>query len=115
MQEAMDYMLQRLQDAKTYVDQEGSSMTTGSKRLVTAIDLRAQRSFFLVEVRTNDNVKLELAGSIFWQIYDPRTMVAATADPDGDIFSRAKTTLIAAVSNVTFSTFMSTFNQIIKT
>jgi len=114
MQEAMDYLLRRLQDAKIYADQEVSSMTSGEQRLVTSIDLRAQRSFFLVEVRTNDNVKLELAGSIFWQITAPGTMVEQTLDPDGDIFSRAKTTLIAAVSNVTFSTFMSTFNQIIK-
>jgi len=114
IQEAMDYMLSRLQDAKTYVDQEATSTTTGEKRLITGVDLRAQRSFYNIEVRTNDNVKLELAGSIFWQIVDPRTLIAETADPDGDVFSRAKTTLISAVSNETFSTFMSSFNQIIK-
>ena len=34
---------------------------------ITMIDLRAQKMFFQNEVRTSDNVRLKLEGTIFWQ------------------------------------------------
>ena len=35
---------------------------------IEKIDLRAQYLFFDFEVRTNDNVRLRLQGTIFWRV-----------------------------------------------
>jgi len=82
------------------------------KKEVSIIDLRAQRMFFSNEVRTSDNVKLILEGTIFWQVKDVLTMLSKTADPSGDVAQRAKSGLIGAVSKNTFDTFMKGFNNI---
>lgn len=82
------------------------------KKEVTMIDLRAQRMYFSNEVRTSDNVKLILEGTIFWQVKDVRQMISKTSDPSGDVAQRAKSGLIAAVSKNTFQAFMSSFNNI---
>ncbi|CAE7260081.1 unnamed protein product [Symbiodinium pilosum] len=82
------------------------------KKTVTMIDLRAQKMFFNVEVRTSDNVKMRLEGTIFWQVKDVLTMIAMTADPAGDVSQRARSGLVSAVSMNTFAVFMSQFNNI---
>ncbi|CAJ1349339.1 unnamed protein product [Effrenium voratum] len=79
---------------------------------ISMIDLRAQKMFYNVEVRTSDNVKIRIQGSLFWQVQNVLTMIAMTADPPGDVSQRARSGLIAAVSKATFSKFMSEFNNI---
>mmetsp|Transcript_69768 Transcript_69768/g.163817 ORF Transcript_69768/g.163817 Transcript_69768/m.163817 type:complete len:633 (+) Transcript_69768:62-1960(+) len=81
-------------------------------RSVTMIDLRTQKMFYNVEVRTSDNVKMRLEGTIFWQVQDPLALITMTADPAGDVSQRARSGLVAAVSQNTFSVFMSEFNNI---
>eukprot|EP00440_Ansanella_granifera_P048696 gb/GFBE01052761.1/.p1 GENE.gb/GFBE01052761.1/~~gb/GFBE01052761.1/.p1 ORF type:complete len:632 (+),score=178.25 gb/GFBE01052761.1/:1-1896(+) len=76
------------------------------------IDLRAQKMFFMSEVRTSDNVKLKLQGTIFWQVKDVLQMVSMTSDVPGDISQRAKSALNQAVSKSTLQTFMRSFNNI---
>merc|ERR1712054_630255 len=85
----------------------------GGKVAVTKIDLRAKKAFFNYEVRTNDNVKLGLEGSIFWQIFDVRKMLNTTSDPEGDLYHRVRSSLIQAVSNVTLDTFMTNVTDIV--
>lgn len=82
------------------------------KEPVTMIDLRAQQQFYNVEVRTSDNVKIRMQGTLFWQVQDVLTMIAMTADPAGDVSQRARSGLIAAVSKHTFSSFMNDFSNI---
>merc|ERR1712193_333230 len=93
---------------------QASGITRGGPKVpVVKIDLRARKAYYEYEVRTSDNVKLRLSGSIFWQIVDVRKMINATSDPEGDMYHRARSTLIGAVSNVTLSTFMNGFNDIV--
>mmetsp|Transcript_66159 Transcript_66159/g.144241 ORF Transcript_66159/g.144241 Transcript_66159/m.144241 type:complete len:528 (+) Transcript_66159:78-1661(+) len=84
------------------------------KVLYSHMDLRAQKAFYNYEVRTSDNVKLRLEGTIFWQLVDVRKMISMTSDPVGDLWYHARSTLIQAVSNVTLSHFMSHFTEIVK-
>jgi hypothetical protein len=81
---------------------------------VTKIDLRAQKMFFKYEVRTGDNVKLRLEGTIFWQVKDVAKMISMTSDPAGDVSQHARSALIQAVSKAPLSKFMSGFNNITK-
>ncbi|CAK9114501.1 unnamed protein product [Durusdinium trenchii] len=82
------------------------------KETVTMIDLRSQKMFYNVEVRTSDNVKMRIQGTLFWQVKNVLTMIAMTADPAGDVSQRARSGLIAAVSKATFATFMNEFGNI---
>merc|ERR1719375_2971815 len=81
---------------------------------VTKIDLRAQYAFFEYNVRTSDNVELQLEGTIFWQVVDVPRMVERTADPKGDVWYHARSALIQAVSTVTLEEFMASFNTIVQ-
>lgn len=83
------------------------------KKIVRIIDLRARKMFFEYEVRTSDNVKLELEGTIFYQVVDVGLMIGATSDPEGDVWHHARSALIEAVSNTTLSAFMAGFNRIV--
>merc|ERR1712093_93774 len=69
--------------------------------------------FFKYEVRTSDNVKLQLEGTIFWQVRNVSMMIHATSDPEGDVWHHARSALIQAVSNATLQRFMSGFNGIV--
>jgi len=82
------------------------------KESVSFIDLRVQKMFFTKDVRTSDNVKLRLEGTIFWQVKDVLKMIAMTADPSGDVAQRAGSGLVGAVSKSTFAVFMTQFNNI---
>jgi regulator of protease activity HflC (stomatin/prohibitin superfamily) len=79
---------------------------------VTNIDLRSQKMFFNYEVRTGDNVKLRLEGTIFWQVKDVAALISMTSDPSGDVSQHARSALIQGVSKVPLSRFMSDFNNI---
>merc|ERR1712151_537182 len=46
-------------------------------------------------------------GTIFWRIKNLSMTIAATADPEGDVWHHARSALIQNVSKVTLQTFMS--------
>jgi len=79
---------------------------------ITMIDLRAQKMFFQNEVRTSDNVKLKLEGTIFWQVTDVMKMVSMTSDAPGDISQRARSGMIQEVGRLTLAEFMNGFNNL---
>ena len=81
---------------------------------VTRIDTRSQYAFFEYEVRTADNVALTLEGTIFWQVMNVPKMIQTTGDPKGDVWFHVRSAMIQAVSRVTLSTFMETFNTIVS-
>jgi hypothetical protein len=86
---------------------------TTAKERITKVDMRGRKIFFQYEVRTSDNVKLVLAGTIFWHVQSLPTLINATSDPEGDVWHHARSALIEAVSNVTLQRFMSGFNDIV--
>jgi len=94
----------------SYADPNDASV--GRAVNVSKIDMRSHKMFFLYEVRTSDNVQLQLEGTIFWRVVDVATMVKATPDAEGDVWQHARSSLIQAVSRVSLSTFMSGFNDI---
>merc|ERR1712188_177832 len=81
--------------------------------LVTKIDLRAQYMTFRYEVRTSDNVRLHLEGTVFWLVTNVPKMVHATPNPMGDVWHHTRSTLIQAVSQATLEKFMEGFNSIV--
>jgi regulator of protease activity HflC (stomatin/prohibitin superfamily) len=83
------------------------------KAQVSKIDMRARHIFFEYGVRTSDNVKLNLEGTIFWQVKNVSKMIFATPDPEGDVWHHARSALIEAISNTTLADFMSGFNGIV--
>jgi len=94
----------------TYSNSDASNSV--QKRTVTRIDFRVQKVYFTYEVRTSDNVKLSISGTIFWQVNDVSKMINATADPEGDVWHHSRSALIQEVSRVTFNTFMSGFESL---
>jgi regulator of protease activity HflC (stomatin/prohibitin superfamily) len=78
----------------------------------TMIDMRVRQMFFRYEVRTSDNVKLSLEGTIFWRVDDVPLMINVTSDPEGDVWHHARSALIQAVSQTTLQSFMKSFNNI---
>jgi len=78
----------------------------------TKIDMRARKMFFSYEVRTGDNVKLKLEGTIFWRLLNVPLMINVTSDPEGDVWHHARSALIQAVSQTTLQKFMTGFNNI---
>merc|ERR1719387_965693 len=90
-----------------------SGSTAADRREVTKIDLRSQYMTFNYEVRTSDNVRLRLEGTVFWRVTDVSKMIHATADPMGDVWHHTRSTLIQAVSQVTLEKFMEGFNTIV--
>eukprot|EP00930_Biecheleria_cincta_P024083 TRINITY_DN17288_c0_g1_i1.p1 TRINITY_DN17288_c0_g1~~TRINITY_DN17288_c0_g1_i1.p1 ORF type:complete len:798 (-),score=164.69 TRINITY_DN17288_c0_g1_i1:330-2723(-) len=82
------------------------------KEKFSMIDLRMQKMFFSNEVRTSDNVKLKLEGTIFWQVKDVLQMMSLSSDAPGDVSQRTRSALTQAVSSTTLQTFMESFNNI---
>merc|ERR1719379_399150 len=74
--------------------------------------MRMRKMFFSYEVRTSDNVKLYLEGTIFWKVQNVPLMINATSDPEGDVWHHARSALIQAVSRNTLQQFMKKFNEI---
>jgi regulator of protease activity HflC (stomatin/prohibitin superfamily) len=90
----------------------------GSKQVPTIerterIDMRVRKNFFRYECRTNDNVRLILDGALFWQVVNVSKTIMATADPQGDVWHHARSSMIQAVSNTTLQGFMDDFNGIV--
>jgi len=81
---------------------------------VTEIDMRSQYMPFSYVVRTLDNVQMQISGTLFWQVTDVPTMIAATPDPRGDIARHARNVLIGALSQTTLADFMETFNPVVQ-
>jgi len=104
--------LEEVVESSMYVDQ-ASPPGSSPKRKVTTIDMRTQKSFYTYEVRTSDNVKLEVSGTIFWQIEDVRKMVVITGDPEGDVWARSRSLLISKISETDLATFMSKASDIV--
>lgn len=75
------------------------------------IDLRTQKVFFRNEVRTQDNVKLQLEGTVFWKVVNVSRILFAE-DPEGDVWIHSRSALIQAVSKHTLNGFMAAFNNI---
>jgi len=94
-------------------DYSDTNHETVAKIQVQKIDMRSRHIFFKYEVRTSDNVKLILEGTVFWQIANVSKMIQATPDPEGDVWHHARSALIEAVSNATLADFMAGFNNII--
>lgn len=92
---------------------EGGLQTIGYEK-VSRIDMRARKVFFQYDVRTNDNVALRIEGTIFWKVHNVTKLLAKTADPAGDVWYKARSVLIGAVSREDLETFMRSFNTIIK-
>lgn len=80
-------------------------------RTVTRIDLRVQQMVFEVIARTYDKVQLRLLGIVFWRIRDVARMLVATADPEDDVWHRARGSLLKAVARVTLATFMASVSN----
>jgi len=83
-----------------------------TKDKFTKIDMRMRQMFFKYDVRTSDNVELQLDGTIFWRLIDVSLMISKTSDPEGDVWHHARSAMIQAVSQTTLTTFMSNFNNI---
>lgn len=97
-----------------YVDVASTSKNEGPRRTVTAIDMRTTKSFYQYEVRTSDNVRMLLEGTIFWQITDVDKMLEMTSDPEGDVWSKCRSFLIGEVGTVNLDRFMKEFNEVVQ-
>jgi regulator of protease activity HflC (stomatin/prohibitin superfamily) len=86
--------------------------TPGEKVPVDRIDLRERSMFYRYDVRTNDNVKLRLEGTIFWRIVNVGNMVKKTSDPEGDVWQKSRSALIQAVSQTVFQDFMQSLSNV---
>lgn len=114
MLDAMKYLKSRLADATMFWDQPSSLGNKDDTQFVTYLDKRMQRSFYNFEVRSQDNVKLLIQGTVYWQIVEPRRTFNGTADPEGDVWLRARSALIGVVSSLTWNDFMTAFNRVIE-
>jgi len=92
---------------------EGGLQTVGYEK-VSRIDMRARKVFFQYDVRTNDNVALRIEGTIFWKVMDVGKLLNRTADPSGDVWYKARSVLIGAISKHDLETFMTSFNALIQ-
>jgi hypothetical protein len=93
---------------------DDSGEATVTKKTVKKIDMRIQRTLYSYEVRTNDNVKLMLMGALFWRVSNVTQMILGTSDPVGDVWHHSRSSFMEAVSNVTFDSFMGSFNSLAK-
>lgn len=80
---------------------------------LTHLDLRPKFMWYEFEVRTQDNVELQIGLTFFWQIVDVAQMVRTTDDAPGDICSHARSDIIQAVSQVALERFLAAFNEVI--
>jgi regulator of protease activity HflC (stomatin/prohibitin superfamily) len=82
--------------------------------IVKVIDMRARKIFFRYQVRTRDNVKLNIDGTIFWQVKDIAKMISTTSDPQGDVWHHARSSLISIIAKRSLQDFMSKSNDMIS-
>jgi regulator of protease activity HflC (stomatin/prohibitin superfamily) len=88
--------------------------STCVKHDVEWIDLRSRQLFYTFDMTTQDNVKVEVKGIIFWQVVDPNKIMGpnAVSDPVQDIWVRAQSQLKSVVQSTQFSVFKSSMNTI---
>jgi regulator of protease activity HflC (stomatin/prohibitin superfamily) len=98
----------------SYEAPDASGTASVSQVSVDKIDMRIQRTFYSYTVRTNDNVRLMLMGTIFWRVTNVSQMVLGTSDPSGDVWHHCRSSFMQALSNTTFDSFMGSFNQLAK-
>lgn len=79
---------------------------------ITHIDARPKYMWYDFEVRTQDNVELQIGLTFFWQIHDVRRLISTTDDATGDVCAHARSRIIQAVSRVTLEAFLASFNEI---
>lgn len=80
----------------------------------THIDSRPKFMSYEFEVRTQDNVELVLAITLFWQITQIEAMIRTTDDTTGDVCSHARSSIIQAVSQTTLERFLANFNDLVR-
>lgn len=80
----------------------------------THLDVRPKFMSYEFEVRTQDNVELVLAITLFWQIMHIEAMIRTTDDATGDVCSHARSSIIQAVSQTTLERFLSSFNDLVR-
>eukprot|EP00927_Polykrikos_kofoidii_P065850 TRINITY_DN6156_c0_g1_i1.p1 TRINITY_DN6156_c0_g1~~TRINITY_DN6156_c0_g1_i1.p1 ORF type:complete len:959 (-),score=164.32 TRINITY_DN6156_c0_g1_i1:199-3075(-) len=83
---------------------------TAEKKWISKIDMRIQRMPFSYTVRTKDHVDFLLMGSVYWRVQDVAQMIRGTKDAPGDVWHHCRSSLMQAVSVVTFDSFMGSFN-----
>jgi hypothetical protein len=98
----------------SYAMPDASGSSKVSQVSVEKIDMRIQRTFYSYTVRTNDNVRLMLMGTIFWSVTNVTQMILGTSDPSGDVWHHCRSSFMQALSNTTFDSFMGSFNQLAK-
>ncbi|HEY9607887.1 SPFH domain-containing protein [Allocoleopsis sp.] len=80
----------------------------------TRIDSRPKFMSYEFEVRTQDNVELVIAITLFWQIINIESMLRSTDDATGDVCSHARSSIIQSVSQSTLERFLSSFNDLAR-
>jgi regulator of protease activity HflC (stomatin/prohibitin superfamily) len=70
--------------------------------------------YFDFEVRTSDNVRLQLEGVVRWKVINVEQMIQGTRDPRGDVWHHSRHVLLQAVSKIDLQDFMKNFNARVK-
>ena len=78
------------------------------------LDSRPKFMSYEFDVRTQDNVELVIAITLFWQIINIESMIRSTDDATGDVCSHARSSIIQSVSQSTLERFLSSFNDLVR-
>uniref|UniRef100_A0A6V0FZT6 Band 7 domain-containing protein n=1 Tax=Zooxanthella nutricula TaxID=1333877 RepID=A0A6V0FZT6_9DINO len=97
----------------TFLEPEEGQRQVADVQTITRIDMRMRRVFFQFDTRTNDNVQMNIEGSIYWNVVDVAKVVNNTDDPAGDVWHKARSTMISTISKIDLETFMASFGQLI--
>jgi len=93
----------------------GNILDEKETEIITKIDMRSQNLYFDFEVRTSDNVRLQLEGVVRWKVDKVNIMIQGTRDPRGDVWHHSRHILLQAVSKINLQDFMQNFNARVKT
>eukprot|EP01059_Diplonema_ambulator_P002145 TRINITY_DN1177_c0_g1_i1.p1 TRINITY_DN1177_c0_g1~~TRINITY_DN1177_c0_g1_i1.p1 ORF type:complete len:691 (+),score=241.81 TRINITY_DN1177_c0_g1_i1:78-2150(+) len=85
-----------------------------TSELVWRFDSRPSYMNYKFECRTLDNVTLIVDVTFFWAIIDVRAMLENTTDAPGDACTHARSMIIQKISQMKLMSFLSNFNEIIK-
>merc|ERR1719235_1621360 len=92
----------------------GNILDETETEIITKIDTRSQNLYFDFEVRTSDNVRLQLEGVVRWKVDKVEQMIQGTRDPRGDVWHHSRHILLQAVSKIDLQDFMKNFNARVK-
>jgi hypothetical protein len=92
----------------------GNILDEKETEIITKIDTRSQNLYFDFEVRTSDNVRLQLEGVVRWKVDHVEQMIQGTRDPRGDVWHHSRHILLQAVSKIDLQDFMKNFNSRVK-